>query len=439
MSAAPSSSYRQLFQNRNYLRVFSAGLGSVAGSAITGVSLVWIVAVDTGSAFDVALLGVAFVVSAIVFSTLGGTLVDRYDRRRLMILSDLARAVAMGMVVVDLAVVGFNLPILLVAYAVVGAFTVVFNPAEQAIVPALVPAPQVADANGLVRSSRSTLQFVGVSVAGVLIVTVGPLWGLAINALTFAGSALLLTGMRVPAVAALTNRAGERPSYFTELREGFRWLWRAQAFFQLTMSAMLFNFCSAIVGTFLVFYATDLLHGSALVFASMLAAEVAGSAIGSLLVGRVGAVRYAGKAWVVPYGVVSGFVALSLALLPATPVAIAALFTLGALGGFAGTAWLTAAQLLVPTEMQGRYFGIDSLGSVAILPAAQIGGALLIGAFATRATYLIAAVLWIVAGALFLFPRKLWKLGVRPSEPVTLRSDADGAGTSGSPAEIRGA
>ncbi|MGI0128538.1 MAG: MFS transporter [Thermoplasmata archaeon] len=437
-STALDSSYGALFRNRNYLRVFTAGLGSVAGSAVTSVCLIWIVFADTGSAFDVALLGTAFLVSAILFSTLGGTLVDRYNRRRLMILSDLARAFALGVVVVDLAFVGFNLPILLVAEGVVGAFTVLFNPAEQAIVPALVPAAQVADANGLVRSSRSTLQFVGISVGGVLIVTVGPVWGVAINVATFAVSALLLTSMRLPDGISLETRRDQRPSYFAELGAGFRWLWEAQGFLQLTISATFFNFSSAIIGTFLVVYASLTLHGSALVFAALLAAEVAGTAIGSLLVGRVGAVRYAGKAWVVPYGVVSGLVALSLSLWPNTDVAVAALFALGGLAGFAGTAWLTAAQLLVPTEMQGRYFGIDSLGSVAILPAGQIGGALLIDAFSVRSTYLIAAILWIAAGVVFLFPRALWRLGVRPGAPATLRTAAGEAGTRGSPEGTRG-
>jgi len=428
----PTNSYGRLFRNRNFLRVFSAGLGSVAGSSIAGVCLVWIVAIDTGSALDVAFLAAANLVAAIVFSTLGGTFVDRYDRRRLMILSDVVRAATLGIVVVDLARFGLNLPLLLGANAIIGAFTVVFNPAEQAIVPSLVPPADVADANGLVRSSRSSLQFVGVAVGGILIVTVGPVWGVGVNALTFALSAALLTGLRVRSHLPDSGpSSAARPGYWSDMRRGFEWLWQAQGFFQLTMSAMFFNFSSTLIGTFLVFYATLVLHGSAAVFAALLAAEVAGTAIGALLVGRVGAVRYAGKAWVVPYGVVSGAVALLLPLVVYAPVDIAALFVLGVLGGFAGTAWLTAAQLLVPTEMQGRYFGIDSLGSVAILPAAQIGGALLIDAVATRETYLIAAVLWMVAGVAFLFAPAMWRLGVPPSDPSS-RTGADAAGTPGS-------
>jgi MFS family permease len=433
------SSYGRVLRNRNYFRVFAAGLGSTAGQAISGVCLVWIVYADTASALDVAFLGTGFLLSAMLFSTLGGTLVDRYDRRWLMISSDLARCVGMVAVVLVLGLRGFNLPVVIGAYALVGAFTVLFNPAEQAIVPAVVPAGDVADANGLVRSSRAALQFVGASVAGVLIVTVGPVWGIAINAATFALSAALLTGMRVPPLPTAPGPAPARASYTADLRAGFAWLWKARAFLQLTLSATFFNFSSSLIGAFLVVYATVLLHGSALVFAGLLSAEVAGSAIGALLVGRLKAVRYAGKAWVVPYGVVSGAVALALPLVPSAWVAIPVMFVLGTMGGFAGTAWLTVAQLLVPTEMQGRYFGIDQLGSIAILPAAQIGGALLITAYGVQSTYLAAAIIWVVSGVAFLAPRALWKLGADPSRPPTSRIDGAGAGTPESPAGNPGA
>ena len=438
MSERARTSYGALFRNANYLRVFSAGLGSVAGSAITGVCLVWLVAERTGSALDVGLLATAWVGAALLFSVFGGTLVDRYDRRRLMIGSDLARAVAMGAVTIELATRGFDLYSLLGAYAVVGAFTTVFNPAEQALVPQIVEAGRIADANGLVRSSRSALQFAGSAVAGGLLVTVGPVWGLGANALTYLLSAALLTGMVVPRLSA--RPGGPRSSYLSDVAGGFRWLWRAQGFFQLTLSATFFNFSSTVVSTFLVFFTTLVLHGSALEYALLLAAAVAGTGVGALLVGPVGAVKWAGPAWTVPYGVVSGLVVLLLALRPSFWVGMGALFALGALGGFAGTAWLTAAQLLVPPDVQGRYFGVDSLGSIAILPVAQIGGAFLVVAYGPQTTYLVVGLLWVVAGLVFLVPRPLRELGYRPGAPppVTPRTDGDGAGRSGSPAGTRG-
>jgi len=436
--AGPSQGarYRALLTNAPYARLFYAGLGSVAGSSIAGVCLTWYVFAHTRSALDVGLLGTFGVLGSLLLSVLGGAWADRYDRRRLMIVSDVFRGGALAVVVALLVLRGFDLVPLLAVSFVLAAFSAVFGPAEQALVPALVAPSLVADANGLVRSSRSTLQFVGASLGGVLLVTVGPVAALGVNGLTFLLSAGLLVGMQVP-LRGPPSTSAPRTRYTDEIRAGFRWLWTARGFFQLTLSATVFNFCSAVVGTFLVVFSDEVLHGSALVFALLLAAEVAGSAVGALLVGPTRAVRWAGRAWVVPYGSMSALVALLLVLVPAVPVALGALFALGVLGGFAGTAWLTAAQMLVPSEMQGRYFGIDNLGSVAIIPAAQIGGAVLIAADGIRTTYLAAALVWLVAGVVFLLPRALARVGYE-APPVTPRS-ADGApGTSGSPGGTRG-
>jgi MFS family permease len=433
--SAPQSSYRRLLGQVGYLRVFVAGLGSVGGTAVAGVCEIWIVARATGSALDVAFLAAASLVAGILFSLFGGTLVDRYDRRRLMVLSDVVRAATVGLLVLDLVLWGFNLAAFLAAAFVLGAFSTVFNPAEQAVIPSLVGPGLVADANGLIRSTRSAVGFVGASVAGALIVTVGATAGLATNVGTFLFSATLLTGLSVASPRRASAALEVRSTYLADLVGGFRWLRRARSLLELTVSAGFFNFCSTIVGTFLVFFATEVLHGSALLFAGLLAVEVAGSAIGSLLVGRVHAERWAGKAWVLPYGVVSGGVAIALAVFPVPLVSLSALFALGLLGGFAGTSWLTAAQLLVPTEMQGRYFGIDSLGSWAIIPAGQIGGALLIDSLGVPSTYLIAGILWVAAGVGFLGARAMWRLAYPPlpRDAASYRADDGASGTPGSP------
>ncbi len=65
--------YSTLLRNPGYPRVFTAGLGSIAGSAIAGICIIWIVWAATGSALDVALLGTLGLVSAILFSVFGGT------------------------------------------------------------------------------------------------------------------------------------------------------------------------------------------------------------------------------------------------------------------------------------------------------------------------------------------------------------------------------
>jgi DHA3 family macrolide efflux protein-like MFS transporter len=419
VTPSAGGTYRALFRNASFVKLFSAGVGSTLGATAAQVCLVWLIFTATRSSLDIAYLGVVGSLSGILFSLIGGTLVDRYDRRTLMILSDFSRAAMTFILVVILATRGFNLPAILVEEFVVSAFTVVFNPAEQSYIPAVVGGQDLADANGLVRSSRNAAGFVGASAGGALIVTLGPIPGVAVMGATFFASGILITLISrdrgaLSAVASVVRRTSR---FAGDLREGFVWLYRSTGLFQLTVSATFFNFFSTIFGTFIVFYAADLLHGSALVYAGLLAVSVAGNGVGALLVGRVGAVRWAGKAWVVAYGVVSAGLLILLARFPSVPLAIPLSFGLGVCSSFAGTAWLTAAQLLVPTEMQGRYFGIDGLGSWVIIPVGTILGGVLIAAVGVGETYLLAGVGWLLAGLVFLVPRALWRVGYPPPAP----------------------
>jgi MFS family permease len=411
--------YRALFQNAPFVKLFSAGVASVLGATAAQVCLVWLIFTATHSSIDIAYLGVVGSLSGIAFSLIGGGLVDRYDRRTLMILSDFSRGGMTIILVAILATRGFNLPAILVEEFVVSAFTVVFNPAEQAYIPAVVGGRDLPDANGLVRASRNAASFIGASAGGALIVSVGAVPGVAVMGATFLTSGILITLISrdrgALSAAAAVVRTTSR--FAGDLREGFAWLYRNSGLFQLTISATFFNFFATIFGTFLVFYASDLLHGSALVYAGLLAVSVAGNGVGALLVGRVGAVRWAGKAWVLAYGVVSAGFLIVLARFPSVPLAVPLAFAIGLCSSFAGTAWLTAAQLLVPTEMQGRYFGIDGLGSWVIIPVGTILGGVLIAAVGVGETYLIAGAGWMLAGLVFLVPRALWHVGYPPPTP----------------------
>ncbi|MFZ1022922.1 MAG: MFS transporter, partial [Thermoplasmata archaeon] len=393
---------------------------------------------DTGSSLDVAYYGIAAVIAGIMFSLVGGALVDRYDRRRLMIVADLSRAATVGGLFISLELFGFRLGAILVAAFVVSAFSTVFNPAEQAITPTLVEPGRVANANGLIQSTRNVASFVGAAIAGALIVSVGALAGVGYNAVTFLVSGILVaqivlprTVFSVPPVGAL-GFGGVR-TFVRQLREGFAWLRQSVGLLELTISAGFFNFFSTIFASFIVFYATVALHGSAVQFAALVGLELAGSAGGALLVGRTNGVRFAGKAWLLGFGSFQGAMLALLALVPNVELAYALVFTMGLAGAYAGTAWLSYAQLTVPTELQGRYFGIDSLGSWVMIPVGQLAGGLLIATVGVSETYLIAGIGWIISGLVFLVPRALWRLGYRATDRIA----ASDSGTSGSLAENR--
>jgi Transmembrane secretion effector len=426
--ASATDGYRAALARPDFRRLFVAGLASSSGGAVTAVCILWIVFTSTRSPVDVGLVGTAELAAAIVFSLIGGTLVDRYDRRSLMVGSDLIRAAAVGGLAVFLEFRGFDLLTVLLASFVVGAFTTIFNPAQQTVVPAVVGPEHIADANGLIRSTQAGTMLAGSSAGGLLIVSVGPVVGLGYNAGTFVVSGVLIAMMGLSAEARHPERTGPARSFFGDVWEGFRWLRGAVGLLQLTISAGFFNFFSTLVGAFLVVYATLALHGSGVVFGILLAVQVGAQGVGSLVVGRIGATRWAGRAWVVFYGALSPLTAIGLALDPSPLPAIGMMAAMGFCGGLAGTAWLSAAQLTVPAEMQGRYFGVDGLGSWAILPVAQIGGGFLIAALGFTTTYLLAGILWLAIGLAFLVPSALARWGYPPRE-TDARSPTDHSGT----------
>ncbi len=122
------------------------------------------------------------------------------------------------------------------------------------------------------------------------------------------------------------------------------------------------------------------------------------------MVGRFGMVKRAGLVWTVS-GVVGGALLLSLILVPVPAVAFGAIFAFGVVLGISNTTWLSIVQIIVPNEMQGRYFGIDQLGSVALLPVGQALGGLAIASFGLPWTYEFAGGAFLLSGLVFLgFP-----------------------------------
>ena len=401
-----------VLRNPAFARLFAAGATSTAGRGIGQLALTWLVFIATGSALDIAGVNIATLVAAVALSLFAGALVDRHDRRRLMLAADIARAATLAFLTLSLVLLGFNLILVFSAAFIVGAGSMIFDPAERALTPAIVGPTRIADANGLVQASNSVLSFVSNGLAGVLIALAGVVLSLGFNALTFGISAVLIGSLVIPRSVSTPRRAlepGGRTSLMSDLREGVRYLVGQRGLLALTASAGLENFFSAIVLTFLVLYTTQLLHSGAVVFGLLEGLLALGWAPGALLVRSTHAVRRAGLVWILA-GIAEGSLILVLVAAPVVPLACAVVFAAGLLFGYSNTTWLTAVQLIVPTEMQGRYFGLDQLGSWAIIPVGQLAGGLLIGVIGVPLTFTVAGVGFLATSLCFLASADLRRL-----------------------------
>lgn len=368
------------------------------------------------SALAIAYVGIAGALPSVAFAVIGGTLADRYDRRRLMISADLVRSIAWGSLSAYTFLVGFQLVPVLAVVAVNSTFLMLFNPAAQAYLPRLVATDELASANGTIQSTWAVVGFVAFGLGGTMVVLLGAAPCLGCNGLTFLGSAVCILSIRPRAVPA----AERAPSGFlTDLRGGFAYLRSQVGLLSITISALFVNFAISLPYVFLVVYTVVVLHGGATLYGILLAAISAGTALGAPMVHRYRRVALpnAGKIWQI-HVILFGPALLAFVLVPSPVAALGAGFAAGFLIGFGGTTWLSAAQTVVPPEMQGRYFGVDALGSFAILPLASLVGGLVTQSYGIAVTFWLGGLGALATGLAFLPVRALWRFGVPRSEPV---------------------
>ena len=217
------------FAIRDFRLLWTGMTVSLIGDGIFIVAMAWQVYELSNSPTALALVGLAWTAPMVVFLLLGGVIADRFDRRRVMILSDVIRAVAVG-AMGALAVTGsLELWHLYALAALYGAGDALFPPAFGATVPHLVPQHLLVQANsvdGLVRPFA--MQLVGPAVGGLLVDAVGVGTVFLLDAGTFVISMTMLALMRPVSPGP---RTGPPAGILSDIREGFAfvrsevWLW----------------------------------------------------------------------------------------------------------------------------------------------------------------------------------------------------------------------
>lgn len=392
-------SYAPLLAEPRFQRLWSARVISRFGSALGYVVLIWYTYAETGSALAVVYVGLADFIPTILVGLFTGALVDRYERRAVIVLSTLARSAAMAALVLSLDLLGFHLLLILGASVLFSLCATFFGPASQALLPEIAAKEHLDRANGLFESTESIVGIAGSALAGGLIVTVGAIPSLGVDAAAYLVAAVLIA--LIGGTAILPSGAAPDGPILVQVREAFRYLRGVVGLLELTMATLVENFLFGFVLTFAVVYVSDSLHGTALVYGALEALLAAGWGLGGVLVSPLRLTRHAGRLAIAStLGLGLGAVALVCA--PVVPVALPIFFGVGVLQGTANVAWLSTVQAIVPGPLQGRYFALDNALSYAAIPAAQIAGGLLILTHGLSFTFLLAGAGLCIAGLGFL-------------------------------------
>jgi DHA3 family tetracycline resistance protein-like MFS transporter len=341
---------------------------SLLGDGIYFVAIAWQVYELSNAPTALSVVGVAWTLPNVLLLLVGGVLSDRFDRRRLMIVSDVVRGLAIGSIAVLSLSGGLELWHLLVLVAVYGAGEALFVPAFQAIVPDIVPQEHLVQANSLDTLMRPlAVQLGGPALGGLMIAGFGTGVAFALDAATFAVSAVCLALMRSrplpPREQAMSIRSG-----LAEVGEGFRfvrahrWLWGT-----LVAAGLALLLFYGPMEVLLPYVIKNDLEGSSKDFGYALAAVGVGAIGAALVMGqrplprRPFTVMF--TAWAVGMACVAVWgLATELWHMVLASVAGGAGFTAGII------AWTTLMHRIVPGDVLGRVTSLDWFVSVSLMP-----------------------------------------------------------------------
>lgn len=249
--------------------------------------------------------------------------------------------------------------------AVYGTAEAFFGPASTALVPQTVAESELQQANALLGLSGNVASVMGPAVAGVIVVTIGAGWGLAVDAATFIASALFLSQLRITGQPVRV-----RSSTWHELRAGWHafrsrtWLWVTVLYFTV--------FLAAVFGPLQVLGPAVARRslGGAGAWAAISAALGVGSVFGGLL-GLRWRPRYPLRAAFIGFLIATPALVAAIAAHAPVPIIVAVALIDGGTGTFFNTIWFTALQRAVPQAELSRVSSWDYLGSIVLLPLGQ--------------------------------------------------------------------
>ncbi len=353
---------------RDFRLLWSGLTVSLVGDGVFYVALAWQVYELSNAPTALSVVGVAMTVPQVAFLLLGGVLSDRMDRRRIMLAADVTRGVAVG--AIGLLSLSGHLKLWHVAVlaAVYGAGAAFFGPAFDAIVPDIVPADLLGEANALEQFVRPiALRMGGPALGGALIAVWGSGGAFLVDAGSFLVSAAFLLAVRGRGAPARAD-SEPPPSALREIREGYTyvrshvWLWGT--FVAASFAYLLFMGPTEVLLPFVV---RNDLGGSAGDLGMVFAVGGIGAVAASLVMGQRGQPRrhmtFVYTTWAVATFAVAGY---GLATLPWH--LMAACFVFNALESAGTIVWSTTKHRLVPPALLGRVSSYDWFVSIGLLP-----------------------------------------------------------------------
>jgi MFS family permease len=360
-----------IFRHRNYRLFFSGQLVSLMGSWITNVAQGWLVYQLTSSPLLLGVVSFASQVPVFFFSMFGGMIADRFERRRMLLVTQalaMLQSAALAVLTLTGLVQVWHIVALALFQGLINAFDV---PIRQSMTVEMVGKADLRHAISLNSMMFNLARVIGPAIGGILIALVGTGWCFGIDALSYAA---VLTGLALMRFAPLPVRVHAQP--FAAIREGLAYAWTTR---EIRASLVLIAVCSCFGAAYLSLlpaFARDVLHQGSEGLGLLYSAVGAGALLGAYTLARVPDRHLFATpvAAALGFGLMLILFSWSHWLLVSMALLFPAAFCLMLLGGSTNS----IIQLLSREEMRGRVVALYAMGFMGMMP----WGALALGAVA---------------------------------------------------------
>ena len=382
----------------DFRRLWLAHGGSVIGDGFHAIAITWLVFQTLGGgAQALVFLGIANLVPSLALGILSGTIVDRLDRRRVMVGTDLIRAALVASLALLVASGMASVPVVIAMGMSLTVAALFFYPARNSVLAAYVAEEDLVPANALMQATAQGAQLLAPALGGVLFVAIGPVGLLAIDAASFVWSAFLLS--RLTPGPALPGPEPRRP-LLHEAADGLRFIaGHAPSRLCVLTGAANQLFASGPWRVIVPVWVAVALGGGAIEYGTILSAFAAGLISASLVVSAIRS-RLPLLTLIAAGVFLDGAIEILLAFSPTLAFAAMALFAMGMSNAVLNASFSALMQTAVPNEMRGRTFATFSTGINLTTPVSLAATGALASVIGPVAILTIAGAGLMIVGAL---------------------------------------
>jgi DHA3 family macrolide efflux protein-like MFS transporter len=381
-----------VFRNRRFRSLWIAELISTIGDSLVDIAAAILVYRLTGSALSVGLVLMATAAPALVVGLFAGVIVDRYDRKRIMVVCDMLRGIFV--LTIPLLVGTLGVWYLYVAVALVSAVGTFFHPAHASVLPEIASDEELAAANSMLAISGFGSTAVGFAAGGILAAAANVNWAFYIDAATFIVSALIISTIAIPKVQPDETTSAE--SVFKNLSTGIKYLWKNDVLRSFLIIAAGVAVAFGLHNALLLPFAVEALGADEFVFGLQEGLTSLAFVFGSLFM-ATRADRLREGQWLTIAYIGMGVVGVLYALATNIPVAIVLIMISGFFNAPSSIAGRLIVQRQTTREVRGRVASTVSVASNVFF----LVGMILVGLadyFDIRTVYLVTAAATLALG-----------------------------------------